>query len=582
MTRDAHAVLRIAGLGAALGASLPVISPTAMAQVPMPTQATVPGGSAVAAPAPGTGTGTGTGGAQGGTVGAEPTIAGVRPSGLRIGALGFPYSTDTPAADDLARGWRLTPSLTTQVLATDNINLTATNRRADMVFSVTPGLLFEVDTARLKGVVNLSPTFQAYGSDSSQNGINQNGNGQLLATVIPEAVFVDIRGAAAVQAAGGGYAPQGNAVTTRNDQVQTTTFQVSPYYVHRFGSTATVQVGYAFQYVKQDIGGNGSGGVTPTGQTFFTNQDFTGNEFYAVARTGEDFGRFAMEGRVVSTDYAGTGVFDGAYRRIATVETRYAITRQVAALVEVGYQSLNYAGTPGYTIEEPVWSVGTRLNLSPDSQITVKYGHRDGVDSAFLQAAVALGGRTTLYANYSDTLTTAAQTAVDLLSTTTLDELGNPIDIATGAPVAQPFANSFTAVQSGLMRVRSGGLTISQVWPRDTFSFSLYRQELTPVSAAIGTTAFPQNNSYGTLSWAHELTETTTSIIQLQAGTFESPGQSSGNLFSASLSLVHQLTPSLSGLLQFITTLNDQDNGIGRATQNVVLVSLRKTFEDVQ
>ncbi len=570
MRPESQAALLIASLGAVLTAALPAVAQ------PTPPLPSFGAPSDTAAP----NLGQNLGGPTGTGASASPGLAGPRASAARIGTLGFPYSAAAPPADALARGWRLTPSLGIQGQANDNVNQTPSNRRSELIGSVTPGLLIEVDTSRLRGTVNLAPTAQVYGSDSSQNRIDRIFNGQLLATLVPDAVFLDMRGAAGVQAAGGGFAPAGDAVVNRTNQVQTTSVQISPYYVYRFASAATVQVGYAYQQVTQNIGGDGSGGLTPTGQAFFTNQDFTGNEFYAVARTGEDFGRFAMEGRAVWTDYSGSGVFDGAYRRIATVEGRYAITREVAALLEGGYQSLNYAGTPGFTVDEPVWSVGTQITLSEQSRIILKYGHRDGADSAFVQAVVALGGRTTLFANYSETVSTAGQAALDLLSTTTLDELGNPIDSATGAPVAQPFNNSLTGVQSGLMRVRGGSVTISQAWPRDTVSFTVTRQEMTPISSAPGTISSGQTNTYGVLTWSHNLTDRTSTVVSVQGGSYETPAVGSGNLFSGSVSLVHQLTPTLNGLLQARTTIRDDDSASGRATQNVLLVGLRKTFQD--
>ncbi len=551
--RAAQGVLVLAALGAGLPAhaEAPPIPPASFTEVP-------------------TGLATTDGAAGGG-------FAGVRTSAIRIDQLGFPYAASAPA-DDMARGWRLTPSLAASALATNNLNNTATNRRSDIVIGVTPGMLLEVDTTRVKGVVNVAPTGQIYGSDSGQNRIDWQYNGQLVFSVVPESLFIDVRGSGAVQAASGGIAQGPGTVLENGNQIQTSAFQVSPYYVQRFASAATLQVGYAFQQVAQDIGGNGSGGLTPTGQPFFTSQNFTANEFYAVARSGPDLGRLALEGRAISTSYEGTGVLDGAYRRSASLETRYAITREVAALLEGGYQELFYAGVPGFEYNGPLWSVGVQLTPSPDSRVTVRYGRRDGVDSLSLDAVLALGGRTTFYASYAERLTTAAQNAVDLLSTTTLDALGNPVDSVTGAPVVQPFANSFNGVQSGLMRVRGGTASIIQAWPRDTIALSFSIQEMTPVSSAPGTITTAQNNAYANLSWAHELTPTVTAIAGIQAGTFDSPAQGSGTLVAASATLTQQLTPTLAGLVQLQASVSTNDTGQGRVNQNTVLVGLRQTF----
>ena len=499
-------------------------------------------------------------------------------SGVRLGTLGFPYTAVAAPPGLSAEGWTLTPSIAAQVLATDNVNQTVHNRRSELISTLTPGLLLSLDTARLQGIINYAPNLIFYGSDSDQNRIDHRFNGQVLATLVPDALFLDLRGAAAVQATGGGYAQEGSPVVDRNQQMQTTSFQLSPYFVHRFGGIGTMQLGYALQHVTQDSSGSGRGALTPTGQRFFSDQDFTAHELYAIGRTGEDFGRLALESRISATEYDGTGLLDGAYRRIATVETRYVIIRPVAALVEVGYEQQRYNGTPRIDIDEPVWSVGARLTLSPESRITAKFGHHDGFDSAVLDAVLALGGRTTLYANYAERLTTSAQRAADLLSTTTLDALGNPIDIATGAPVLQPFANSFLGAQSSLMRIRRGSVSVSQMWPRDIFTLSLSREERRPVSVETGTTAYSQDGTSGSLTWSHALTPATTAIGYAQYGSFESPQRGSGNVFTLSASLATELTPGLSGVLTYMMTNRGDDIASGRAVQNVVLVGLRQTF----
>ncbi|MFC0406724.1 porin family protein [Roseomonas elaeocarpi] len=532
------------------------------------------------APEPGSGTTAGTGAAAG-----PFTLPQAADSGtVRLDAANFPYGVVAPPPEPSGRGWSITPSLGLELLATDNLYQSHTNRRADFVTSVVPGLLLSVDTSRLRGLLNYEPSIEFHVARGEQNRVDQNFNGQVLATVVPDSVFLDIRGAGATQAASGGYAPQGLAVTDRNNRVQTSSVQISPYFVHRFGGLGTVQIGYAFQAVSQDIGGNGigggrdDGGFTPNGQRYFSDQDFTAHEFYAVGRTGENFGPLAFQTRLDSTSYDGTGVLDGAYRRIASVEARYAVTRTILALVEGGYEGQRYRGVPGIEISEPVWAVGGRLNFSPDSWITAKYGHHDGFNSATVDAVIGVGGRTQIFANYAERLTTNAQRAVDLLAATTLDEQGNPVDSETGAPTAQPFADSFLGVQSNLFRVRRGAISVSQTWPRDRITLTLSREDRQPVSVEAGTTAFSQRGTSGSLTWSHDLTPATSTVGSVQYGRFNSPGSGRGDVFSASAALVTQLMPRLSAFAQYALTTRGDDYASGRALQNVVLVGLRQTF----
>jgi uncharacterized protein (PEP-CTERM system associated) len=163
------------------------------------------------------------------------------------------------------RAWTITPSLGVQLFATDNINQSVTNKQSEFITGVTPGVLISADTARLRGVLNYQPSLLFYAEDSSQSRVLQNFNGQALATLLPETLFLDLRGAAATQAVGGGFAPQSSPTLNRQGVLQTTSFQASPYFVLPFGDIATLQVGYGFQAVQQSLGGGATTALTPTG-----------------------------------------------------------------------------------------------------------------------------------------------------------------------------------------------------------------------------------------------------------------------------------------------------------------------------
>ena len=89
------------------------------------------------------------------------------------------------------------------------------------------------------------------------------------------------------------------------------------------------------------------------------------------------------------------------------------------------------------------------------------------------------------------------------------------------------------------------------------------------------------------LSWSHALTPSTNAIGYLQYGRLERQGFGSSDVYTASASLVTQLTPRLSGYVQYVLTnradqfaggFARQNSGAGRAIQNVVVVGLRQTF----
>lgn len=545
---------RLGGLWALAAAGFGLLAPPALAQLELPAPD-------VFTPAPRTG---------------EPGFGRIPlpDAGSRPGTLGFPYGA-TAAPAPANQGFSITPSLTLQESYNDNIAATAKDHIFDYITTIIPGLLLNVDTQRLQGTLNYAPSIQLYARNSDQNRVDQQFNGRLLGTLLPDTLFLDVRGASAVSTLTGGFGPNREFSSTRDDRLTTTSFSVSPYLVQRFGGLATVELGYVFQAVNEDAASRQQ--FVNNQSVNFNSQDFTSNEVYVSARTGEDFGRFAFILRGSLLEYDGTGALDGAYRNIATLEGRYAFTPMIAALAEIGYQDQRYNSIPPVDINEPIWAVGVRLAPAPEDLVIARYGRRDGFNSFSLDANVGLGGRTRLFAKYEERISTSAQRAADLLSTTTVDALGNPIDALTGAPVGQPFAGSAFTAQGGVLKVKAATATLSQIWERDIFTLALSHEERTPIAATNGSTAQSQTAKFGTFSWAHQLGARTSTINTLQYGVTEASLTGDTTQLSLSSTLVHQLTESLAGTLSYRlnTSGSNSDN---RVIQNVILAGLRQTF----
>jgi uncharacterized protein (PEP-CTERM system associated) len=494
---------------------------------------------------------------------------------IRLGNFGFPITGEQPTLAEPGRAFTITPSIEVQALATDNVFQNANRKSSDVITTVTPGVVISADTARLQGVLNYRPSARFYANNSDENSIDHNFNGSALVTLVPGFAFLDLRGQSSVRSASGGRAPESGLVTEEDDRLQTTSFQISPYIVHRFGDTATMQIGYAYMNVDQSGNSLVRG---PNGQIFNVGQSYEAHQGYAVVRTGPAFGRLALEGRLEATEYIGEGVLDGAYRRIGTVEARYAILRGLYVLGEIGYEQQKYGGTPGIDIDEPVWSVGARVDVTDRGTITVRYGRRNGFNSASLDAGVQIGVRTRLSARYSEGLSNSALEAGDLLTTTTLDEFGNPVDLATGLPAARPFAGSFLGSENSLNRVKTASATLSLAWPRDRFAATVTREERTPVSVAVGGSNFAQSGTSGSLTWARNLSERTDAVAFVQYGRTSSDVFGDGTVLSMGLTFVQQLREGLTGQLQFGRNTRDNAGVGGSATQNFVLIGLRQTF----
>jgi uncharacterized protein (PEP-CTERM system associated) len=511
--------------------------------------------------------------------GALPGFANAAP-GLGVAGVDTPFDLGN-------RPYAIRPAIGVEVLATDNVFQTSV-ARGDIVTTIAPSLEAAIATTRLTGTLRYTPALRLYATYSSQDGVDQVGDGRLLAALVPGLFYVDVRGAASVVPTFAGFIPGSGQLVAGSDTMQTYTAQVTPFLVHRFGSAATVQAGYSFQYSSQnftdfsqsspEFGQSGPGSA----------ENYTAHRGFAVVRSGEDFGRLALQARVDGTKYVGNGIYDDSHRFITALETRYAILRSVALLGEIGYENQEYSGTSPFSISDAIWSVGLRLTPGPDSIVVIKYGRQNGFNSFYLNAGMALGGRTNLFATYRETLATTLTQAQDLLATTTVDALGNPVDSQSGAPAV--LINPFLGLSDTLYRMRIGTASLRHHWPRDVLTLTGTWQSQDPMTSANNAVSVASTRgAYATLSWGHELSPRTTGVATAQYGRvsgqlgfgqpgFGQPSQGATDIYALSATLMHQLNDKLTGTIQVAWTNNTSSVANEGYTQGVIRAGLRRTF----
>lgn len=497
---------------------------------------------------------------------------------------------------------------------TDNALRIERPRRADVFTVISPDLQVSGDTSRLKVNLNYAPVASVYAQTSSQTRFDQYGNGTALATLVPEAAFLDLRGSVTQQSRTGGYGQTSSTVAlNRNDQIQTTAFSVTPYAEHRFGGLGTARLGYSLARTIQN--GYGSQDALNTQALLSNGFGATGNLTTQRERasfvTGENLGRVNDVAVLEAVQYSGVGAYRGAHRNQATNDVGFAVTRTITALAGFGYQDLRFNGVPGVRIREPIWSVGGRLTPNPDSSVTLTYGRRDGFNAAAADGSYSPTARTRVFVRYATGLTTDAEEQQNLLATTNVGPTGLLVDSVTGAPVSS--SSGAFGTQNGLYRLRRFSITGLLLLNRDSVSVSLQQDDRTSVNtvpAGTGGTAAPASASnsgvLGTLAWEHELSPAMTSSASLSygvddnglAGTGSSSGSGSGSgsqrTVQTSLALHYVFTETLTGSARYLFTDRSGGGrtgpatglgtgvGVGQAgqtlTENLLLVGLRKSF----
>lgn len=471
------------------------------------------------------------------------------------------------------RGWSLTPSLAVQGAVTDNVRNSRTDRQADAYVRINPTIAAAADTEELTGRLVYRPVARFNAVHSDQNRVDHFFSGQALATLVPDLFFLDARGSGDARSVLSDLALQ-DEVGSKDERVQTTRFQLSPYLLRRFGELATARVGYVYR-------GSAESGRSATlpGQTlpFFNGSGFTANEAYGILRSGEDWGRFAFEARSVGTFFEGDGIYSGAHRVTHALQGRYALTREIAVLAEGGYEDLRFNGVQPFVVQGGIWSAGIRIAPDPDSVLVLRYGRRDGHESFSANGNLAVGVRTRLFASYFDRIGSSALLQNDLLSSTVVDAEGNAVDASTGIPAPLAARTPFATSQSNLFRIRRGVVGIAQAWSRDSLSLTVFHEKRDPVAIAAGTTAFSQTVTSLGLSWSHGLTPTATLATLGRFGVTSQNGREGNNiLIQASLS--QTLTPTLVGSVLYRFSNTGTDGTLGRTMQNTLIVSLRQFF----
>ena len=468
---------------------------------------------------------------------------------------------------------------------------------AAFVTTLQPSVAVTRTTSRVQLDFDYAPALRLVeggGPDNGGNRVTQTFDGHLLATLLPQTAFIDLRAYGSEQPRFGGSAPA--TATTLNTQATTQdySFTVSPYLLHRFGGAGTAELGYSFARTLQDSPtlDRGLPGLPGPALNAIGNQDVTTQNEHLSFTTGEDFGRYNGAALITNTDDSGGGVLAGAHRRVASLDSGYAITRTLTALVRVGYEDIAYSGTSPVRIQDAIWDVGARLTASATSSFTLRYGHHDGLNALTFSGNISPTARTRLYGEYSEGLSTPIEELQNALADSDIDALGDPVDHSTGIPIY--VANDVSGTQDGLYRLRRFSIGGQIQRDRDVFALSLNRDQRTLVSSPfVGAVAAgvvgSNTQTAGTLSWSRELNPTLSGVASFEYSAGDGlPGAAglqgadgSSNTVAVSLSFNQQFSETLAGT--FLYSYSDSTEPVafrdGRSSgQHRILIGLRKTF----
>ena len=301
-------------------------------------------------------------------------------------ALAFALSATAVAAD-----WKFTAGVGATETYTDNVALNSSGTKSsDFITSITPSFGVKKEGARLKVDAQYALQNLFYANDSTRNSVYHRLNARANADLYEKEVFLDVA-AAITQAAISPLGASGtDNVNATNNIANIRTFTLAPYWLHRFGSTASLNVRDTISKVS-----NGTSTIS----------DSTNNTFAAGLASGSAFGRVSWG---LNYSQQKNNYQDRSDVRFTTTSASlgYLVSSRVRLTGTVGNESNSFATNTGSTPGGAFWNTTVSWSPSIRTSLDAGFGHHFYGNSYNL-AFKTRGPYSTWTADYSESLNTS-------------------------------------------------------------------------------------------------------------------------------------------------------------------------------
>ncbi|WP_172600062.1 TIGR03016 family PEP-CTERM system-associated outer membrane protein [Sulfuricystis multivorans] len=514
-----------------------------------------------------------------------------RKSASLLGCLagGLLWLGNVSAQEDVAASanrpaWLITPSISATLTFTDNVRPGQTDKKSDLITSITPAIRIDGKGGRVSGNLNFSWQNNFYASENRYNNDQMSLSASGKAELVEQWLYLDALASIAQHATSVFGTQTANNELVNNNRSQTTSWQWSPYLQGYFGAS---NVAYELRY--RDVRTTADSGLYATGNDVDT-QIWTGrlSGDMPVALIGWSL---LAEDQRTSFKVRDTK----SSRLIGTLEYRF--DPQLKFNLSAGRESDNYSNlqwqhrtVTGYGLD---WAPTERtlLKLTKEKR---SFGNGHTIDFSHRTALTAwkfIDTRSVVIPAQQFT-TAPLSTAYDLLFLQLASSVPDPVVRSqvvsallqsSGIPANSLIYGNVVTAQPFIQRRQQASLSLTGV--NNTVTFTAQRSSNTRLGTGVGALddfALTQNirQSGFSGSWAHKLSPI--SNLTLNALTSHSRGDASGQdsrLRSISLLYTTKLgarTTASLGLRQ-----NSYDNaGSGTAdyTEHAITGTLSASF----
>jgi len=167
--------------------------------------------------------------------------AGVGAQGLSGGMgsnLGIGYGSDSGNIHDVGgggarasggRAFYIVPTLSANTTLTDNVNLSATDKRSDLIVGVSPGIQIGGQTGRIRGYLDYVLTANFYARNEESSSFNNSLNASVNAEAVQNWLFIDANASISQQFISPFGTQSINPSLNNSNSTQVTTVNVAPY-----------------------------------------------------------------------------------------------------------------------------------------------------------------------------------------------------------------------------------------------------------------------------------------------------------------------------------------------------------------
>jgi uncharacterized protein (PEP-CTERM system associated) len=163
---------------------------------------------------------------------------------LGLSALMVPAARAQEAA---GRSIVMSTQFTAQQTFTDNVNLSATDKRSDAITELRPGIRVSSRSGRVQGDLDYALSALVHARDSSLNELQNNLNASLAAELVEQHLFFDARAGISQQTISAFGTQVGNTGLVNDNQTEVIDYGASARWVSRLGDVAdaTASVGWS-------------------------------------------------------------------------------------------------------------------------------------------------------------------------------------------------------------------------------------------------------------------------------------------------------------------------------------------------